>query len=525
MWLAILLAALAGPHASAEEVLPRQSGPGMGGVAPGVDSAGRGSPPPGGLFHANEIGSSAYLGWLPIASAPPPRPGTWAYLNPMLLYASPQEAPPLPTRASGRLVNRYRLQQVELDGDETGGREGSRLDQDVWSYLSMKTTDVGVDGLSARFAARYTPDIDGHHDSGVWTDTIDTNGPTETFRPYQLWVMYDDALPGLSVKAGRQAIHVVDWARFDGGRIDYRPIPAVHFTGFVGRRVFFHHEAPDRVVFGGALSLRPLPRTAIHVRDLAYTWNAFEVEVSQGLHRHVDVSAAYGWIQGKGNEFRSYLDGFIPPSGTRVRVGYLRNLGRSENELVLDYTMVGDPEKDGIDWLKLRGREPYHDYLLEIQQRLHRNVEVTGSYLLRDTSASNAAERTWNQDFQLATAGVQLRNLPVESLALGATYRYWTRIGAVKAGEEVSHEVLGEAAYRIGPASFGGGIVFRTFDAKTPFTEVENRDSIGWRAYLAWDFTRHVTARLEYLEDRDYEDLFPDIDLVRGVVAQLTVKF
>ncbi|MCZ6603340.1 MAG: hypothetical protein O6952_10065 [Planctomycetota bacterium] len=453
--------------------------------------------------------------YLPEFNLPPPPPR----FDPALPVA--QEAPPLPGSVSGKWVNRFAFRRVDYTrGGQTD--RGERSDQDVWSYLSVKARDLQVEGLTASFSGRYTQDLDGHRGGSVFTDTLNSNASNEIFRIYRLSATH--ATEKITVRAGRQSIHVVDWARFDGGRIDIRPVRWVQATGFVGRRVFFHHEASEKVVTGAELGFY-LGRTRIKLRDLYHIRNAFEVELSQDIFDTLTATAAFGLINDHGNEVRADLDWYLPPTGTRVRLGYSQNLGRPENEFVLGYTVVGNSEKDDVRWLKIGGRERYQDYRADVRQEISSHVGSSFRYMIRDSRSGTQGDDLYTVDFHLAAVSLDLRNLAFDGLLLSGTYRYWAALNRPKAGETISHEFLGEAAYRIGPASVGGGVIFRTFDARTPFVRVENRDSTGFRVFLAWDLGRSVNARLEYMQDRDYDDVFPDIDFIQGWLLRIEVRY
>ena len=44
-------------------------------------------------------------------------------------------------------------------------------------------------------------------------------------------------------------------------------------------------------------------------------------------------------------------------------------------------------------------------------------------------------------------------------------------------------------------------------------------------AHLSWDFNRNVWARVRCMDDSVYDDIFPDINAVRGLLLEIGVRF
>jgi hypothetical protein len=386
---------------------------------------------------------------------------------------------------------------------------GNQSDADLLQYLSLTCGDPARDAVTAAASARFSEDLDGERDaSGFYAfDSIDdTYHHGSTGRLYTAYLDLHRALPGMSVRAGRQVLDELPEAvPMDGALVRQTLLERLSLGAFGGVPVnLFESSTDGDAMFGGWLEARPWDRGWVRVEylhlDDENVFGAFDddlvgVVLEQGEGPCL-LTGRHTLLEGESRESVVRMTGGFAEAGLILdaQASYLH-----ERQQALSYPI--DPYSVFLFEL-----EPYLQGSLRASKAFGAAFSLDLSYTRREL-AKDEDEGAYNHEFSRLTIAPRTSGWPLRSLSLALSGDLWN------SSRDEFWTAGGDLAWQASPRlSLGAGTAYAlyTIDA---FTGEERERVRSVSVSLRWKWLTGSIFDARFSIEEGAEDRFRALEV------------
>ncbi len=453
-------------------------------------------------------------------------------------------------RAQADLLEERRKDISDQDVDQ---RFALRLDQ--LPVLEGRSKVLQSAGGEASF--RFFKDLDGSPAGEEARNGFDRFGHREAFQLQTLSTRLEMLNRHLELVLGRQYGRESEWLHFDGATATLKGLAILgreaEVSGFAGSRVTFYPRSASSLdgMYGGHLKAWLLDSTRLRLSEVYYADSSFEAEVRHEL-------GGLGWLAVSYRQINEDPHSVLLESNLEwlkravsLYFLYVGKLGRNADDFNFDYTQSSRRRRDGDKdmYFNIGDIEPYDEATLEARKGLWNWLGVFGGgtvHRLRERDL----EDSYNTDWQEAWLGFDLADAFWKGFSGRGTVRYVhtdlprrrLRLNVDDAIQNGVPDFLPGDVTGDGEPSFlgvealveqdfwrivvvGGTAVFRAYDSKSNFAELDSLRAASLGVHMRWNSTAWTQILLGYTYDTDYRFINPDLDAVHTVRLQLLVRW
>jgi hypothetical protein len=446
----------------------------------------------------------------------------------------------------------YGRLKTELRWESAGLRDAhDQEDLDLYQWLTLGADGLVHPQLDARFVARFSKDLDGahgvHRGEDVFGDARDDirDGARDLLQVYTAYARFRDLGGAVDVTAGRQSVHEVEWAHFDGVSFEAKRLGgAVSLGGFFGRRAVLWRDFDEKLIEGGHLTWHALETLDFTVSDVYYVENSLGVRAAWSPKELVEgllVEAGAKLIDEDLDEVGIAAEWSSADLGLEATLSWKRHFLGVTESFHFDYTW----RDRSVERLNLSDLDGFDDWEARLYKRIVRPFGVFAG-LLRRQVFDHRAESAWEtSSYWQPSGGADLEDWPWYGLRVDGRFtwadfhRPAVPAGAVfdeklrGEGERDWFEVFVEVRQKLGKlALLGFEYTYREFDYRSKFRRERRLPCETFRVYARLDIgeiagaARGLSVRIDYWNEEDDAFVYRErIERAEGVWAAVEYTF